>query len=106
MSPGRQVFRKWNLLGRPPLEVVPARERFPVAANMFSARADRQDDAPLSSGIHELPSRCRTKAQEVTFFQFVGLPFDEHRQDPRQDEVHLLLLAMAMYPSALPGLER
>ena len=73
---------------------------------MLAGGSDRDEHARPRAAVLELPSQLRGHARQLSRAELVVLAFDDERERPLEDEVYLLLLAVAVDAAALAWLQR
>jgi hypothetical protein len=79
---------------------------FAVTAGVLARGADRDEDAGRRGSVDQLSANRRRNARELSGSKLELLLLDEQGERAPQHQVDLLLLAMAMNPPPLAGLER
>jgi anti-sigma factor ChrR (cupin superfamily) len=101
----RQVVRERDLLRRPARRAVPVAPRLAVAADVLVRAAKREQHEALGPAVDELATDRRPDPHELAALEHVLLALDQQRQRAVEDQVDLLLLAVAMDAPALQWLE-
>jgi hypothetical protein len=104
MALDQKVLRQRHLLGRPAFAgLFPGGVSAPVAALVAGRAADREDRQDVRMPVDELASHLGRHACQLAVDELVRLALDVQRQRALEDDVHLLLVQVAVDPAALAG---
>jgi hypothetical protein len=101
-----KIVRQRDLLRRATLALVPALEGFAVPADMLAGSADGDENTRRRSAVFEPAPQPAGHSRELARVEHMRLLLHDQRERPREHEIHLLLQAVPVNPSALPRLER
>jgi mannose-6-phosphate isomerase-like protein (cupin superfamily) len=102
---GRQVLRQRGLLGWRRAVGVPVRPCLPVAADVLSGAAERQQHEPLGAAIDQLAPDGRGDAHELAPLEDMLVALYQQRERALEHQVDLLLVAVAVDAPSLARLE-